>query len=58
MKDKWYHIKAYDTDIKKIYTFWLGADSREDLDKILKKKKNITNIEWIREEIPPFIGDE
>ena len=55
MKDKWFHIRAYDTDIKKIYTFWLGADSREDLDKILKKKKNITNIEWIREETPPFI---
>ena len=50
----WFHIKAYDTDIKKTYTFWLGADSRKDLDKILKKKK-ITQIEWIREEKPPFI---
>ena len=55
MKDKWFHIKAYDSSIKRTYTFWLGADSRKDLDKILKKKKNITQIEWIREETPPFI---
>ena len=54
----WFHIKAYDPSIEKTYTFWLGADSREDLDKILKNKKHITNIEWIREETPPFIGDE
>ena len=40
--------------IDKVITFWLGADSREDLDKILKKKK-IKQIEWIREETPPFI---
>ena len=54
MKDKWFHIKALDPGIKKVITFWLGADSREDLDKILKKKK-ITQIEWVREETPPFI---
>ena len=51
----WFHIKAYETSIEKTITFWLGADSREDLDKILKNKKHITNIEWIREETPPFI---
>ena len=50
----WFHIRAYNTSIKKTVTFWLGADSREDLDKILKKKK-IKQIEWIREETPPFI---
>ena len=50
----WFHIRAVDPDIKKVTTFWLGADSRKDLDKILKKKK-ITQIEWVREEIPPFI---
>ena len=50
----WFHIKALDTDINKVVTFWLGADSREDLDKILKKKK-ITQIEWISEETPPFL---
>ena len=51
----WFHIKALDPGIDKVITFWLGADSRKDLDKILKKKKHIINIEWIREEIPPFI---
>ena len=51
----WFHIKAYDTSIKMTITFWLGADSKEDLDKILKKKTEITQIEWIREETPPFI---
>ncbi len=50
----WFHIRALDPGIYKVITFWLGADSREDLDKILKKKK-ITQIEWVREEIPPFI---
>ena len=50
----WFHIKALDSGIKKVITFWLGADSREDLDKILKKKK-IKQIEWVREETPPFI---
>ena len=59
----WYHIKLKENDNYKYgsnasilskTTFWLGADSREDLDKILKKKK-ITQIEWVREEKPPFI---
>ena len=54
MKGKWYHIKAYDTSIKKTHTFWLGGGSEEEIRKILKKKK-ITQIEWVREEIPPFI---
>ena len=54
MKDKWFHIKAYDPNIKDTYTFWLSADSEEKIRKILKKK-NITQIEWIREETPPFI---
>ena len=50
----WFHIRAYDTSIEKTYTFWLGGDSKEDIRKILKKKK-MTKIEWIREETPPFI---
>ena len=53
----WFHIRAYDPSIEKTYTFWLGGDSEKEIRKILKKKK-ITQIEWIREEIPPFIGDE
>ena len=50
----WFHIRAYATSIEKPYTFWLGGDSEEEIKKILKKKK-YTNIEWIREETPPFI---
>ena len=34
----WFHIKALEPGINKVITFWLGADSKEDLDKILKKK--------------------
>ena len=50
----WFHIKALEPGINTVITFWLGADSKEDLDRILKKKK-IKQIEWIREETPPFI---
>jgi len=50
----WFHIKALDTKINKVTTFWLGGDSEKEIRKILKKKK-ITQIEWIREETPPFL---
>ena len=50
-----FHIKAYDTSIKKTITFWLGGDSEKEIREILKKKHKITQIEWIREETPPFI---
>ena len=50
----WFHIKAYDTSIKMTITFWLSGDSEKEIRKILKKKQ-ITQIEWIREETPPFI---
>ena len=51
----WVHIKAYDTSIEKTITFWLGGDSEKEIREILKKKHKITQIEWIREEKPPFI---
>ena len=54
MKNKWYHIKAYDTSIGTTYTFWVSAKLEDEIRKTLKKKK-YKNIEWIREEIPPFI---
>ena len=54
----WYHIKAKDMDIDKpngmIITLWLWSDSREELDKLLKTKHNMTEIEWIKQEKPPF----
>ena len=56
MKDKWFHIKAYDPSIKKTYTFWLGGDSEEDIYKILKRKHKINKeeVEWLKLETPPF----
>ena len=53
----WFHIKAYDTSIKKTYTFWLGADSEEEIYKILKEKHKLNkqDVEWVRLETPPFI---
>ena len=38
----------------KVIEFWLWADDRKDLDKLLKSK-DITEIEWIKEEEPDFI---
>jgi len=53
----WYHIKAKDVNIDKpngmVISFWLSANSREELD-VLLKNKNITEIEWIKQETPPF----
>ena len=53
----WYHIKAKDMDIDKpngmVISFWVWADSTGKLDIILKEK-NITEIEWIKQETPPF----
>ena len=34
-------------------TFWLWADSRKKLDKLLTKK-GYDKIEWIKKEKPPF----
>ena len=38
----------------KVLEFYLGADSREKLDEILKEKSEITDIEWIKEEPTAF----
>jgi len=54
MKRGWWYIKAYDPSIKMTIKFWLGGDSEEEIRKTLKNKQ-ITQIEWIREETPPFI---
>ena len=54
----WYHIKAKDIDIDnpngQILTFWLWANNKKDLDDILSKKDNIVDIQWIKQEKPPF----
>ena len=57
----WYHIKLkehIDNPLSKT-TFWLGGDAKEDIYKILKKKHKINkkDVEWIKQETPPFIGE-
>jgi len=57
----WYHIKlkASANNVLSKTTFWLGANSEEDIYKILKKKHKINkkDVEWIKQETPPFIGE-
>ncbi len=38
----------------KVIKFYLHADSKKELDEILKEKSEITDIEWIREEPNAF----
>ena len=58
----WYHIKLKEsvtsTPLSKT-TFWLGGDTKEEIYKILKKKHKINkkDVEWIKKETPPFIGE-
>ena len=44
---QWFHIRARDTDMDRVITFWLWGDSelniREKLD-----KKSYKDIEWIK----------
>ena len=44
---QWFHIRAKDTDMDRVITFWLWGDSelniREKLD-----KKSYKDIQWIR----------
>ena len=58
----WYHIKLKEsvtsTPLSKT-TFWLGADTEEEVLKILKKKHKLNkkDVEWIKKETPPFVGE-
>ena len=53
----WFHIRGRDMSIfkpeGKVITFWMWTDSREKLDELLKDR-DITKIEWIKEEDPGF----
>ena len=55
---KWFHIKGKDKSIckpvGKVLTFWLWGESKKDIRELVIKK-GYQNIEWIREETPPFI---
>ena len=54
---KWYQIKARDMNIfkpdGKVIKFWLYRENKKEV-KELVLKKGYQNIEWIREEKPPF----
>ena len=53
----WYHIKIKPGNgILSKSIFWLGADSEEDIYKILKRKHKINKeeVEWLKLETPPF----
>ena len=44
---QWFHIKARDTDMDRIITFWLWGDSELDIREKLGKK-SYKDIEWIK----------
>ena len=44
---QWFHIRARDTDMDKIITFWLWGDSELHIRELLDKKSH-KDIEWIR----------
>ena len=58
----WYHIKLKEhvDNLLSKTPFWLGADSEEKIYKILKRKHKINkqDVEWIKQETPPFVGDK
>ena len=57
----WYHIKIKpDNGILSKVPFWLGADSEEEIYKILKRKQKLNkeDVEWVREETPPFVQEK
>ena len=55
----WFHIKLKPSanNILSKVPFWLGADSEEEIYKILKRKHKINkeDVEWVKLETPPFI---
>ena len=44
---QWFHIRARDTDMDRIITFWLWGDSELDIREKLGKK-SYKDIEWIK----------
>ena len=51
----WYRIRGKDMKINKphgmMIEFWLYADTKDKLDKLLSEKQ-VTEIEWIKQEEP------
>ena len=44
---QWFHIRARDSDIDRMITFWLWGDSELDIREKLGKK-SYKDIEWIK----------
>ena len=44
---QWFHIKARDTDMDKVITFWLWGDSELHIRELLDNK-SYKDIEWIK----------
>ena len=51
---KWYHIKATHPTIGAV-RFWLHQKNKDDVTRLITEKKGYTNVEWIRQETPPFV---
>jgi hypothetical protein len=54
--NKWYQIKATDSALG-VIRFWLHQKNKDAVRKLVIKK-GYTNIEWIKQGIPPFISNE
>ena len=56
---RWYCIRARNMNIFKpdgmVINFWLNQKNEDDVRKLVIKK-GYTNVEWIKQETPPFIG--
>ena len=47
----WYNIRARDTKMDRMVTFWLFAEDREKLDTLLERNQ-YDNIEWVEQKYP------
>ena len=51
----WYHIKATDSKVDRIVTFWLWGESESDIKNKVNTKGCYKDIQWIKKDTPPFI---
>lgn len=49
----WYNIRARDINMDRTVTFWLFAENRQKLDKLLERNQ-YDNVEWIKQKAPPW----
>tara|TARA_R100001377_G_scaffold72390_1_gene48195 strand:- start:219 stop:380 length:162 start_codon:yes stop_codon:yes gene_type:complete len=51
---EWYEIKATHSTVG-VIKFWLYQKNEDDVRKLVIKK-GYTDIEWVKQQTPPFIG--